>query len=100
MAFSVLPTVIEGAILEEKRCIEKTWPNWWDDLESRVRNFSASVFLLSIDQHRGRGRSSGKQDFTYFYFTTLFLLKHLRSLTYTMEPKFPSISIVFPSKSK
>ena len=48
----------------------------------------------------GQLTTSGKWDFTYFYFTTLFLLKHLRSLIYTMGPKFPSISIVFPSKFK
>ncbi|KAH6909954.1 Shikimate dehydrogenase [Coprinopsis sp. MPI-PUGE-AT-0042] len=36
MAFSVLSTVIEGVILEEKRCVEKTWPNWWDDLENKI----------------------------------------------------------------
>lgn len=35
MAFSVLATVVPGmgAIIEEKRCVEKTWPNWWDDIE-------------------------------------------------------------------
>jgi pentafunctional AROM polypeptide len=37
MAFSVLGTVISGTVLEEKRCVEKTWPNWWDDLENKVR---------------------------------------------------------------
>ena len=37
MAFSVLGTVIEDTILEEKRCVEKTWPNWWDDLKNKVR---------------------------------------------------------------
>jgi pentafunctional AROM polypeptide len=36
MAFSVLSTVVEGVVLEEKRCVEKTWPNWWDDLENKV----------------------------------------------------------------
>jgi pentafunctional AROM polypeptide len=36
MAFSVLSTVVGGTILEEKRCVEKTWPNWWDDLENKV----------------------------------------------------------------
>ena len=40
MAFSVLGTVIGGTILEEKRCVEKTWPNWWDDLENKVLFFS------------------------------------------------------------
>lgn len=37
MAFSVLGTVTENTILEEKRCVEKTWPNWWDDLKNKVR---------------------------------------------------------------
>jgi pentafunctional AROM polypeptide len=36
MAFSVLATVVPGTILEEKRCVEKTWPNWWDDLANKV----------------------------------------------------------------
>ncbi|EPQ51509.1 Pentafunctional AroM protein [Gloeophyllum trabeum ATCC 11539] len=36
MAFSVLATVVGGTVLEEKRCVEKTWPNWWDDLENKI----------------------------------------------------------------
>lgn len=36
MAFSVLGSVIPETIIEEKRCVEKTWPNWWDDLENKV----------------------------------------------------------------
>ncbi|CAO1617456.1 unnamed protein product [Sympodiomycopsis kandeliae] len=45
MAFSVLATVTpppaagtseQGTILEEKRCVEKTWPNWWDDLSGKL----------------------------------------------------------------
>ncbi|KAF8836479.1 aromatic amino acid family biosynthesis-like protein [Paxillus ammoniavirescens] len=36
MAFSVLATVVDGTIIEEKRCVEKTWPNWWDDLENKI----------------------------------------------------------------
>lgn len=36
MAFSVLASLISGTILEEKRCVEKTWPNWWDDLQNKV----------------------------------------------------------------
>lgn len=38
MAFSVLASVVNGTVLEEKRCVEKTWPNWWDDLENKVRD--------------------------------------------------------------
>ncbi|QRW07542.1 hypothetical protein RhiLY_06541 [Ceratobasidium sp. AG-Ba] len=36
MAFSVLACVVPGTILEEKRCVEKTWPNWWDDLTNKI----------------------------------------------------------------
>ncbi|KAF9451572.1 Shikimate dehydrogenase [Macrolepiota fuliginosa MF-IS2] len=77
MAFSVLSTVVEDTIIEEKRCVEKTWPNWWDDLENKIgvhvegvdlaglhakasvsgtRNFdtSASVVLIGM---RGVGKS-------------------------------------------
>ncbi|KAG8760368.1 3-dehydroquinate dehydratase (3-dehydroquinase) [Serendipita sp. 396] len=36
MAFSVLGSLIPGTIIEEKRCVEKTWPNWWDDLENKI----------------------------------------------------------------
>ncbi|KAF9561251.1 Shikimate dehydrogenase [Agrocybe pediades] len=36
MAFSVLSTVVAETIIEEKRCVEKTWPNWWDDLENKI----------------------------------------------------------------
>ncbi|CED84659.1 pentafunctional protein [Phaffia rhodozyma] len=36
MAFSVLACVASGTIIEERRCVEKTWPNWWDDLENKI----------------------------------------------------------------
>lgn len=36
MAFSVLGAVVKDTIIEEKRCVEKTWPDWWDDLENKV----------------------------------------------------------------
>ncbi|PLW27304.1 hypothetical protein PCANC_26112 [Puccinia coronata f. sp. avenae] len=38
MAFSVLGTVPggKGLILDEKRCVEKTWPSWWDDLSVKL----------------------------------------------------------------
>ncbi|THH16308.1 hypothetical protein EW146_g4315 [Bondarzewia mesenterica] len=36
MAFSVLGTVVKETTIEEKRCVEKTWPNWWDDLENKA----------------------------------------------------------------
>lgn len=38
MAFSVLGTVPggKGLIINEKRCVEKTWPSWWDDLSGKL----------------------------------------------------------------
>ncbi|KAK4057879.1 hypothetical protein OIO90_001098 [Microbotryomycetes sp. JL221] len=38
MAFSVLAACpgATGAVLEEKRCVEKTWPSWWDDLSRKI----------------------------------------------------------------
>lgn len=38
MAFSVLSCIIEKTIIEEKRCVEKTWPNFFDDLQNKVRS--------------------------------------------------------------
>ncbi|SJL09238.1 probable Pentafunctional AROM polypeptide [Armillaria ostoyae] len=43
MAFSVLGCVIQGTVIEEKRCVEKTWPNWWDDLENKIGLFVKGV---------------------------------------------------------
>ncbi|KAF8528456.1 aromatic amino acid family biosynthesis-like protein [Hysterangium stoloniferum] len=36
MAFSVLATQVTGTVLDQKRCVEKTWPNWWDDLHNKI----------------------------------------------------------------
>lgn len=47
MAFTVLATRISGTILEEKRCVEKTWPNWWDDLQNKVC-ILVSIFCLGF----------------------------------------------------
>lgn len=46
MAFSVLGAVVPGTVLEEKRCVEKTWPNWWDDLSNKVGIMCAPSSLL------------------------------------------------------
>ncbi|KAH9838078.1 aromatic amino acid family biosynthesis-like protein [Rhodofomes roseus] len=49
MAFSVLATVVNGTILEEKRCVEKTWPNWWDDLQNKIGVDVEGVELRAAD---------------------------------------------------
>jgi EPSP synthase (3-phosphoshikimate 1-carboxyvinyltransferase) len=48
MAFTVLATRISGTVLEEKRCVEKTWPSWWDDLQNKVRMSSQYVASFSF----------------------------------------------------
>ncbi|KAI8973099.1 aromatic amino acid family biosynthesis-like protein [Trametes punicea] len=48
MAFSVLGSVIKDTIIEEKRCVEKTWPNWWDDLENKIGLEVEGVELPSV----------------------------------------------------
>ncbi|EJD07924.1 Pentafunctional AroM protein [Fomitiporia mediterranea MF3/22] len=47
MAFSVLGSVVKNTIIEEKRCVEKTWPNWWDDLENKIGLNVEGVELVS-----------------------------------------------------
>lgn len=50
MAFSVLATIPggPGAILEEKRCVEKTWPSWWDDLSNKLGHKVVGLQLPTI----------------------------------------------------
>lgn len=76
MAFSVLATVApapavgtseQGTILEEKRCVEKTWPNWWDDLSGKlgttVRGVHGDVIaaeeLSKAQKQRARSLATG-----------------------------------------
>nr|GAT58910.1 predicted protein [Mycena chlorophos] len=49
MAFSVLSTVVANTTIEEKRCVEKTWPNWWDDLENKIGFSVQGVDLTSLN---------------------------------------------------
>ncbi|TBU57260.1 Pentafunctional AroM protein [Dichomitus squalens] len=48
MAFSVLGSVVKDTIIEEKRCVEKTWPNWWDDLLNKIGLDVEGVELSSV----------------------------------------------------
>ncbi|KAG2004494.1 arom polypeptide [Coprinopsis cinerea AmutBmut pab1-1] len=59
MAFSVLSTVVEGAIIEEKRCVEKTWPGWWDDLENKIGIKVEGVDLAGL---RAESSSAGVKE--------------------------------------
>ena len=48
MAFSILGTMVAATVIEEKRCVEKMWPNWWDDLENKVSYPNSSIGSLLI----------------------------------------------------
>jgi pentafunctional AROM polypeptide len=52
MAFSVLGAAVKDTIIEEKRCVEKTWPNWWDDLENKVGDRYVSLSGILNAVHR------------------------------------------------
>ncbi|GAN06607.1 pentafunctional AroM protein [Mucor ambiguus] len=46
MSFSVFSTIVpHGTIITDKKCVEKTWPTWWDDLEGKL-----GVRLNGVDQ--------------------------------------------------
>ncbi|KAK7062558.1 hypothetical protein VNI00_000046 [Paramarasmius palmivorus] len=62
MAFSVLASVVPNTVLEEKRCVEKTWPNWWDDLQNKIGIAVKGVELS--DSHDSVSSSSIKESST------------------------------------
>lgn len=49
MAHAVLACIIERTVLEEKRCVEKTWPNFWDDLQNKI---GIQFDGVEIDTHK------------------------------------------------
>ncbi|KAG0372394.1 3-dehydroquinate dehydratase (3-dehydroquinase) [Mortierella sp. AD032] len=52
MSFSVLANVVPGGtIILEKKCVEKTWPMWWDDLESKLGGRTTDVDLGPPQEH-------------------------------------------------
>ncbi|GJJ69338.1 hypothetical protein EMPS_01684 [Entomortierella parvispora] len=52
MSFSVLANVVPGGtIIREKKCVEKTWPMWWDDLESKLGGRATDVDLGAPSEH-------------------------------------------------
>ncbi|KAN0131738.1 Pentafunctional AroM protein [Lactarius tabidus] len=57
MAFSVLGTVVDETIIEEKRCVEKTWPNWWDDLENKI-----GLKVVGVELGQAADHASAKPD--------------------------------------
>ena len=62
MAFSVLATIPggPGAILDEKRCVEKTWPSWWDDASSKLGVQCKGIQLQTISPEQERVQEQHK----------------------------------------
>lgn len=63
MSFSVFSTVVpHGTIITDKKCVEKTWPTWWDDLEGKlgVRLNGVDLGLRLNQAEKTLGRSSAK----------------------------------------
>ncbi|THU90417.1 Shikimate dehydrogenase [Dendrothele bispora CBS 962.96] len=62
MAFSVLAAVVPKTVMDEKRCVEKTWPNWWDDLNNKIGLDTQGVELAGpTDSVSTTGPSSAKE---------------------------------------
>ncbi|KAF8937527.1 EPSP synthase-domain-containing protein [Dissophora ornata] len=52
MSFSVLANVVPGGtIIREKKCVEKTWPTWWDDLEGKLGGRTSDIDLGPPSEH-------------------------------------------------
>lgn len=51
MSFSVLSCVVgnAGTVIREKKCVEKTWPGWWDTLQNTLGMKCSGVDI--IDSH-------------------------------------------------
>ncbi|WVR05112.1 pentafunctional AROM polypeptide [Kwoniella sp. DSM 27419] len=56
MAHAVLACIIDKTIIEEKRCVEKTWPNFWDDLQNKI---GVNVEGVELETHK-QASTSGK----------------------------------------
>ncbi|KAJ9128039.1 hypothetical protein QFC24_000330 [Naganishia onofrii] len=75
MAFSVLSCVVPETIITEKRCVEKTWPNWWDDLSRIIGIPVEGVDLAEMTgQSSTAARYSGGARPGYAESATMFLI--------------------------
>ncbi|KAI9143321.1 EPSP synthase-domain-containing protein [Paraphysoderma sedebokerense] len=52
MSFSVLGSVVKGGtVIRERKCVEKTWPNWWDALKNVIEVDWDGFDLETRDHH-------------------------------------------------
>ena len=80
MAFSVLAAVPggPGAVLEDKRCVEKTWPSWWDDLSGKLGVLCRGIQIPVVSKERRqcvhRTHKLGVPLFRYNPKSTIFII--------------------------
>ncbi|KAJ3163934.1 3-dehydroquinate dehydratase (3-dehydroquinase) [Geranomyces variabilis] len=63
MSFSILACALpagSSAIIKEKKCVEKTWPAWWDALQNQLGVSIAGIDLE--DDHEEAGKASASAD--------------------------------------
>ncbi|KAJ7595990.1 Shikimate dehydrogenase [Mycena floridula] len=58
MAFAVLACIIPNVVIEERRCVEKTWPGWWDDLSGKIGIPVRGVDVAALDAQFGKAHQS------------------------------------------
>ncbi|CAG8573350.1 540_t:CDS:2 [Ambispora leptoticha] len=68
MSFSVLGCVAPGGtIIREKKCVEKTWPSWWDALEKELGVKLQGVDLgPSTEQDHNESNGNNKESSILF----------------------------------
>ncbi|KAJ3187017.1 3-dehydroquinate dehydratase (3-dehydroquinase) [Gaertneriomyces sp. JEL0708] len=71
MSFSLLACAIraanasnggEGAVIKEKKCVEKTWPGWWDALSNILGVTCVGVDLEDHHEHASENRTALADD--------------------------------------
>ncbi|RKP13395.1 EPSP synthase-domain-containing protein [Piptocephalis cylindrospora] len=61
MSFSILAAGLNssGVVLAERRCVEKTWPAWWDTLSRELGLDLEGVKELDLSSHQAQGQTRG-----------------------------------------
>ncbi|KAL6059567.1 3-dehydroquinate dehydratase (3-dehydroquinase) [Balamuthia mandrillaris] len=61
MSFAVLGLVVPGVVLKDKECVDKTYPNFWEDLEN-IFNVSLVTPLSSDDEENEEKKKEQEGD--------------------------------------
>ena len=60
MAFSVLASLVPGAVITDKKCVEKTWPSWWDTVENSLGMQCKGIDFTDLEEMLPPASSSQK----------------------------------------